>query len=231
VSQTAALYHLQMLDSQRDTAQARLAEVEKRLNENETVKAAQFALDNAQQNYQKWRTRATDVELERSQLAEESDAAEQQLYSGKVVNPRELTDLQDKIASLRHRRELLEEPLLEAMLEFEQGESDVTSANLALKSVLENHEQSLGVLAAEQSSLASQLAQLHSAIDKARGSLPPRSLASYDQLRKRQGGVAVARMEDESCTSCGVELTSQQAQQVKHGQVLMCPTCGRILFA
>ena len=231
MSQTAALYHLQTLDSQRDIAHARIVEIEKLLRENEAVRAAHLAFDNAQINYQKWQTRATDIELERSQLAEETDAAEQRLYSGKVVNPREMTDLQDKITSLRHRRDMLEEPLLEAMLELEQGEADVASAQVIMKGVLEDHEHTLGALGVEQSSLASQIDQLHSEIEIARRSIPPQSLALYDQLRKRQGGVAVARMEDESCTSCGVELTSQQAQQVKHGQVLTCPTCGRILFA
>jgi predicted nucleic acid-binding Zn-ribbon protein len=231
VSQTAALYHLQTLDTQRDAAQARIAEIEKLLNQNEAVKSAQTALDTAKINYLKWRTSTTNLELERSQLGDEADAAEQRLYSGKVGNPREMTDLQDKITSLRHRWDSLEEPLLEAMMELEQGEVDMHAADSDLKQVLDDQAHTLGALNAEQNQLTSQVEQLDSEIEMARRAVQPQSLALYDQLRKRPGGIAVARMEDESCTSCGVELTSQLAQQVKHGQVIPCPTCGRILFA
>jgi hypothetical protein len=79
VSQTAALYHLQSLDSQRDAARARLTEIEVLLSQNEAVRAAQSTLDAASAHFNHWRTRATDIDLERKQLTDESNTAEGRL--------------------------------------------------------------------------------------------------------------------------------------------------------
>jgi uncharacterized protein len=232
VSQTAALYHLQTLDSQRDAVQTRLAEIEILLSQNEAVRAVQAAVDAASNYFNQWRTRTTDLELERSQLNDEAAAAEERLYSGSVRNPRELSDLQDKITSLRHRRELLEEPLLEAMMETEQGESDVSNAQAKMQHVLEEQAQTLGALTTEQNALRDKLEKLDFEIEQSRRGIQTANLALYDKLRARPNGVAVAKLDGAGeCSSCGVQVTSREAQQVKHGEVLPCPTCGRILFS
>jgi uncharacterized protein len=232
VSQTGALYHLQMLDSQHDATRSRLAEIEVLLSQNEAVRAAQATLDAASGHLQQWRTRSVDLELERGQLADEASSAEQRLYSGSVKNPREMSDLQDKIASLSHRREALEEPLLEAMMESEQGESDVTRAQSELQRILEQQAEELGMLMSEQATLRDKLSQLQTSIEQSRRTIQDSNLALYDKLRARPGGIAVASLDAEGeCSSCGVQVTSRQAQQVKHGDVFPCPTCGRILFS
>jgi predicted nucleic acid-binding Zn-ribbon protein len=222
---------LQTLDSQRDAVLARLAEIQRQLSQNEAVRKAQIAADGAQANHLKWKTRAADLELERSQLTNEAKAAEQRLYSGKVLNPRELTDLQDKVANLRKRSDHLDEPLLEAMMEIEQGELDVAAAQQALEQILADQAQTLGALTDEQVRLQNELAHLDADIQGMRTTIPSQNLALYDQLRKRPGGIAVAKMRGDECSSCGVGLTSRQAQQVRHGDVLPCPTCGRILYS
>lgn len=231
VSQTAALYHLQTLDSQRDSALARLTEIDKLLAQNQAVRAAQQALDDAKKHHTQWKVKSTDLELDRSRLQNEANEAEERLYSGRVSNPREMTDLQEKIASLKHRRDVLEEPLLEAMLEVEQGESDMASAQSSLEQVLEQQKQTLGALATEQGQLRESLPQLVGEIAQTRTGVEAANLALYDKLRKRPGGIAVTRLIKGECSTCGVQLTSRQEQQVVHGEVMPCPTCGRILFA
>lgn len=231
VSQTAELYHLQTLDSQRDSTLARLAEIEKLLAQNEVVRAAQEALEAARKYHSQWKVKLTDLELERSRLLNEANEAEQRLYSGKVTNPREMTDLQEKIASLKQRRDKLEEPLLEAMLELEQSESDIDSAQSKLDQVLDEQKQTLGALATEQDSLREKLPQLEEQIIQVRGVIEAMHLTLYDKLRKRPAGAAVTKLVKGECATCGVQLTSRQEQQVIHGEVMPCPTCGRILFS
>jgi uncharacterized protein len=231
VSQTAALYHLQTLDSQRDNALARLTEIDKLLAQNEAVRTAQDSLDAAKKHHTQWKVKSTDLELERSRLLNEANEAEQRLYSGKVTNPREMTDLQEKVASLNHRRETLEEPLLEAMLELEQGDSDIAAAQGKLDQVLDEQKQTLGALTIEQTALRQQLPQIQAQITQARTSIEAANLALYDKLRKRPGGIAVTKLIKGECSTCGVQLTSRQEQQVVHGEVMPCPTCGRILYA
>jgi hypothetical protein len=229
VTHTAALFQLQTLDSQLDTIVTRLDEIARLLGDNEAVRQAQQTLDAAQAAHLKWKTRATDLELERASLKQEVDAAEQRLYSGRMHNPRELTDLQDKVASLRHRLETLEDPLLEVMLEIEQAEADIAASRAALDRILAEQAAALGHLTAEQRDLQTRRDALQSQVAAARAGIHPDHLALYDKLRKRQGGVAVAPLKRDICGVCGVQITSREMQVVQHGEVLPCPTCGRIL--
>lgn len=229
---TAALYHLQTLDSAADSARSRLAEIERLLGENAELRAAQEAVSAAEASLQQWKTRHTDLDLERQRLKQEADAAEQRLYSGQVHNPRELTDLQHKLAELRRRHADLEEPQIEALLEIEQGTAALQQAQQTLQRVAARQAGTVEALLAEQSSLRARLDDLIAQIGQARTGVPPASLRQYDQLRKRPGGVAVAAITVGSeCSSCGVEITSSLQQQVRRGEVLTCPTCGRLLYA
>jgi|YNPNPStandDraft_1061719.scaffolds.fasta_scaffold109548_1 predicted nucleic acid-binding Zn-ribbon protein len=230
MKQTEALYHLQTLDSQLDAVQKRLAEITTLLNENTAVRTAQAALEQAESALRHWQTRLTDLELERTQLQQEAAATEDRLYSGRVTNPRELLDMQNKLAELRHRHTELEEPLLEAMVSLEESQTAVKQAQETLERVKQEQASTVGALSAEQAKLNTKLQDLQAQVAQARTAVQPASLSLYDRLRQRTGGLAVSVMEDESCGSCGVEISSQLAQQVRHGEVILCPTCGRILY-
>jgi predicted nucleic acid-binding Zn-ribbon protein len=227
--QTEALYHLQTLDSQLDAIRKRLAEITILLNQNTAVRKAQAALEQAENTLRHWQTRLTDLELERSQLQQEAAATEDRLYSGHVTNPRELIDMQNKLAELRHRYTELEEPLLEAMVSLEESQAEVEKAHDTLERIKQEQASAVGALSTEQAELNTKLQDLQAQVAQARTAIQPASLSLYDRLRQR-GGLAVTAMEDESCGSCGVEISSQLAQQVRHGAVILCPTCGRILY-
>ncbi|HPV07721.1 MAG TPA: hypothetical protein PLD57_11655 [Aggregatilineales bacterium] len=231
MNQTAALYQLQTLDSQIDTIRARLAEIERLLSEDAAVRRAQVRLDRATSSQQKWRTRLTDLELERRRLHEEAESIEQRLYSGKVLNPRELTDMQGKLHELRQRHEGMEEPVIEAMLEIEAGEEAVQEARAHLERVTAERTSALGELTEERQKLLDQLAGLEQQVASARAEVEPKYLAQYDRLRKRPGGLAVSALNHNAeCSACGMQVTTSMRQQVRHGSVIACPTCQRILY-
>jgi predicted nucleic acid-binding Zn-ribbon protein len=231
VSQPANLYHLQSLDSQVDSIRGRLAEIDRLLAQNEAVRAAQDALDAAEGSLRDWRTRLTDLELERKKLKQEAESTETRLYSGKVHNPRELTDLQDKLAELNARHKALEEPLLEAMLQSEECAESRQGAADNLERVQGEQAAQLGELSAEKAALEAELAGLLAEVEQARQEIEPEHRQLYDSLRKRlRGGIAVSAVRDGECSICGVELTSQDKQLVRRGQVLTCTTCHRILY-
>jgi predicted nucleic acid-binding Zn-ribbon protein len=231
VSQPANLYYLQSLDSQVDSARERLAEIDRLLARNQAVRAAQAALETAEGAQRDWRTRLADLELEREKLKGEAEAAEKRLYSGKVHNPRELTDLQDKLAELNTRHKALEEPLLEAMLQSEECAESVQDAADNLERVKGEQAVQLGELNAEKAGLETQLAGLLAEVEQTRQEIEPEHRQLYDSLRgQMRGGIAVAAVKSGECGVCGVELTSQDKQRVRRGQVLTCTTCHRILY-
>ncbi len=225
------LYQLQSLDSQIDTTRKRLEEIDQQLSQNEAVHAAQVALTEAQATHHHWRARQTDLELERTQLKEEAEAAEKRLYAGKIQNPRELADLQNKIAELRRRREGLEEPLLEAMYGNEESAEILHQAEVEFERVKAKQTDTLGVLTAEQAELKPKLRELEDQATEVRSNVSTANLTLYDQLRQRPGSIAVTKLNGEECGVCGVQVTSQLIQRIRRGEVIECPTCGRILHS
>lgn len=229
MSQTASLYHLQILDSQLDAVRKRLAEIDQLLGQNAAVRAAQSALADAEKSLSDWRSRQSSLEQSRDQFQREAKTAEDRLYSGQVFNPRELTDLQDKIAELTHRREALEDPVLEAMLAVEDGAEAVKARQADLEQVLSDQAKSFGVLGEEKSGLAGQQQALEAQVEEARREIRVEHLGLYDRLRKKSG-VAVTQIQGMGCGVCGVELTTHLIQAVRHDEIIPCPTCGRILY-
>ncbi len=229
MSQSGSLYHLQTLDSELEAVRTRLAEVAALLQDDRAVQTAQAALDDARNRQRQWQTRVNEMEHERASLRDEAAAAEERLYSGRVHNPRELTELQDKVRELTQRRDALEEPLLEAMLASDQAEADCAAAEARLSAAKKEHQQAAGDLAAEERGLSARQAQLEADIAHSRQTIDAQYLSLYDQLRRRPGRVAVTPVIRDECGVCHVRLTSQQAQQIHRGEVLTCPTCGRIL--
>ena len=231
MSETAELYHLQTLDSQIDADRARLKAIERALNENQAVRRAQAILKRASDNLTHWKTRQKDLELEREQLRQEAARTEERLYSGKVHNPRELTDMQGKLAELQRRHADIEEPIIEAMLEVEAGEERRAEAEAGLARITAEHADTLGALQAEKEALQAALADRLAQVEPTRAKLSPTQIRQYDGLRKRLRGVAVAKVTPNGeCSLCGMQLTSGQRQQTRHGHVSQCPTCTRILY-
>jgi uncharacterized protein len=229
VSQTGALYNLQLLDSQIDSIQMRLTDIHNQLGQNAAVQAAQDALTEAENSRNEWHLRQKGLENDRERLQQDADDSEKRLYSGQVFNPRELTDLQDKLVELTHRRESLEDPILEAMLAIEEADQNIQSLRASLDQTTNEQANTFGALLKEKDALVKQLEGLGGDVVLQRAQVEAQHLTLYDRLRNKSGGVAVTRLEGNGCGVCGVELTTQLVQRVRHDDIIPCPTCGRIL--
>jgi predicted nucleic acid-binding Zn-ribbon protein len=230
VSQTVALFDLQVLDLQADDIRRRLAEIAALLGQGEAIQTAQSTLAQAEDRLLHHKTRVTDLELDRTRLKSEADAAEKRLYSGRVLNPRELTELRDKVDELRRRHTALDDPLLEAMLELDDSQAAVEEAQATLQRITAEQASAASALTTEQSTLQAQLAEVEARAAQAQAAVQPDHLATYHSLRQRLGGLAVAQVRDEECQACGVRLNSSLVQQARHGSIKQCTTCERILY-
>lgn len=229
MSQSAALYHLQTIDTQIDRIKARISEIHRLLGEDEVVGRAKDELDSSERLLAEWRQKQLALENDRAHLHDEAAAAEQRLYSGQIFNPRELADLQDKLVEINHRRDATEDPLLEAMMQVEALNDEIASRREKLNRALQERASDAGELGEEEQALKQELGELDARASQARAAVEARGLSVYDKLRKRPGTVAVVLLKGSECEACGVGLTSQTAQQVRRGELVQCPTCGRIL--
>lgn len=225
------LYRLQQLDSEWDAGQRRLVEIEAALEDDRALREARQSVQEAQKRVQTWQTKQRDLELEIESLASKMSRSEKRLYSGKVTNPKELSDLQAEIASLKRRRQKLEDTLLEAMINREEAEAARDEAESRLERVESNRSTQIADLEAEREALQERLAE----IEERRASVVPRldaeTSTTYERVREQKGGQAVAQIRHDACSACGVTVPPSAEWKLRQGELIHCDTCGRILVA
>lgn len=229
MSQSAVLYRLQTLESEATTSQKRLDEINELLGQDEEVRAAQTAHDEAEATLRANRADVRDLEMEIASLETKMKTTEERLYSGREGNPRELQSMQEEVESLRRRVGRLEDELLKAMLTVDESEAATKQTRGYLQTITQQRSVELSALGGEKLQLEARMEELTEEIRQAREQLSPEHLQLYDNVKKRRG-IAVIQTTDGVCGACGVAPTSSQLQRVRHGEVELCPTCGRILY-
>lgn len=229
MTEGADIYRLQCLDSEGDAKRKRLAEVGAALGESEALKQARRALEIAQALVQKWTVRQRDLELEIQGISDKTARSEQRLYSGRVKNPKELADLQAEVASLQRRRLKLEDDLLEVMIEQEEAETARTQAQQHLDETQVHWSDQQVDLIAEQEMLQEGLAEVEQARAKLLPSIEAGDLATYQNLRRRKGGLAVTQVSGDACGVCGMAVSPSLKWQLRQGELGHCSNCERII--
>lgn len=224
------LYRLQTLDSTLIKHQTRLRAIAETLGHDATISAARAALSEAERHASQWQTQIRALELEIRGLIDKGDAAEKRLYSGIVTNTKEMADLQREIDGHNRHRVKLDDDLAEAQLEAEQADQLREHAAEKLRQAEATFAETQSGLITEKNKLEVEQNTYSRRRREAAAEVPPAALARYDDLRTKKRGLAVALLQNGSCSVCGVEQTSNLAQQVRAGQQLIaCASCGRIL--
>ena len=126
----------------------------------------------------------------------------------------------------------IEDRILDRMAEAETLDQNVTVAEAALKQETVEVEKEKG--AAEQRTAADrvELAAAQSRREEITGAVTPKTLATYERVRRNRGGLAVTEVRDGRCRACNVILRLHFYQQVHANlEVLCCEACGRILYS
>lgn len=225
------LYKLQQLDSRIDVINRRLKEIATQLVETEALKTAKAEYATADNAFAKARAAVADLELEVKSLQQKIAKHEKRLYSGSISNPKEAASLQQEVASTKRWLSKREENLLEAMIAQEEAEALRAEKETALAQTQQTWENEQSALLAEKKSLESELAQLTADRQQQAGFIERTTLAMYDALRRKKGGVAVSGVKDDTCMTCGVMLSQRMIQAAEDDSTLCyCEGCGRILF-
>lgn len=224
------LLQLQTLDLERDAKRRRLREVLAALAEPEALRAATAGVAAAQAEVARTHARRRDLELEARMLDAKIASVEERLYGGQVKNPKELADLQNDAASLRRRRTTLEDTLLEAMVaaeDAEQAEKQTTSRLATLQAQWQADQRAL---TEERLALEAEITALTEQRDRMCADISSDHLTPYQKLRREHAGLAVARVENDGCSACGVEISDRQLAKARLSDDLsFCSNCERIL--
>jgi len=230
MTKAEALLDLQDIDSVIDRFTRRLNEIKVALHETAELIAARSALRTAQESVTHKRATRKDLELSDASLEARIKQAEQRLYSGLVKNPKELLDLQNDIASLKRQKNTLDDQLFAAMVTLEEAEAELDACAKTDARIAAEWRASQGDLAIELTQLEHDLAEKTAEQTETRVQLGAPDLATYDQLRRRKGGLVVVEMENSLCGGCKVRVPAHVLQQLSQAEhTARCPNCERIL--
>ncbi|MFN2166872.1 MAG: zinc ribbon domain-containing protein [Anaerolineae bacterium] len=230
MSTVADLWNLQSTDLAIEAVRHRLAELERLLGETPALLAARQQVAEREVELADWRSRQQSLETQARELNQRIQAAERDLMSGRVRNPKELKGMQDNVASLKRRRAGLEDQILEAMLEIDRCREELASATAHGETVETAWQASQAALNAELTEKLAQLKDLAARLNQRWKDTDPADQELYRSLRSRKGGRAVALVERDTCQACGMSLPTSVRQRARDQRVF-CPTCGRLLYA
>ncbi len=232
MSAALGLFRLQQVDRQIDQSQARVNAIQEMLENDAELRKALEGTETAGQGSQKAQALLREAEAQVKAQQIKIEQAESSLYGGSVHNPKELQDLQNDVASLKKHLSTLEERQLEAMIQAEDAQKALDSAQAELAALQARRGDDHSKLIEERGSLDKTLSRLQAERQAVMTDLAAASLEIYEGLRSRRRGVAVAEVSDNSCSACGTRLTAALQQSARSlTQVFYCPSCGRILYA
>jgi uncharacterized protein len=172
------------------------------------------------------------LEHEIDSITAKARSEEARAASGKVTSPKELTAIQEEVASLKRRQSTLEDELLELMEQRETLEAEL--AELAIRHEGFTTEQA-EVTKARDAVLAEidrELDGARSARDEIAPGVGEQLRALYDQVRARQGGVGAAALVGNTCQGCRVSISPVELAALRKlppDAVKRCENCRRIL--
>lgn len=184
---------------------------------------------------------ADDLEREEKRVEEEVNAIEakiateeDKMYSGKVINPKEVAAIQDEVAMLKRRKSPLEEKGLEEL----EARDQLLVERERLKEELADLEREANDVRARIAEAEGQIDGELRATDEKRagvlGAIPSDTLELYEEIRVSKKGVGVGALENGICTACSEALSAVEIDRIKSkargGEWLFrCEHCRRLL--
>jgi predicted nucleic acid-binding Zn-ribbon protein len=223
------LYQLQEVDLAVESNERALKQVVSQMGESQAVARAQSQLELEKQRLEESRRKQQSAEWEIDDIVTKLTTAEETLFSGRIKNPKELTNLQHEVDVLKARRNQLEEKALEIMDQVEQSETKVAKISSELEILTAEWQRQQQQLSDEAERLRGVLAELEHKRRLLAGEIDPQAFEFYQELRKEKG-TAVARVEQGICRGCRISLPTTELQQARSGDLVQCSSCGRILF-
>lgn len=223
------LYQLQAVDLELESNEQALRQVTSQLGESEVVIGFRQKLALERQHFEELGRQQRSLEWEIDDLSNKLTTAEKELYSGRIRNPKELTNLQQEINGLKTRRNQLEDKALEIMDQIEVANKSVATIGNELKTRESEWQSQQQQLAASLGQLKTTLANLKDKRRLLAAEIDPQATEVYQELKK-QKGIAVAKVEQGICRGCRISLPVSELQSSRSGRLVRCSSCGRILF-
>ena len=169
----------------------------------------------------------SDVETVRAR-----EAKDQRLLASGSVSPKEMTNLQHELETLKRRQSDLEDQELELMERLEEAEGRLRAAQEGLEKARADRERAEQLRDDALADIADGTARHEAARAEVAAGISGPLLALYDRVRAQTGTSGAAPLRHRACQGCRIELYGNElaaARKADPHEVLRCENCSRIL--
>jgi len=186
MNQAFHLFQLQKVDTKIMEIVLRIQEIEKMISSDSRLKEAEAILKNARVQIDKLNKKLREAEEIGKEIRVEIELNEGSLYSGKIRNPKELNDIQNKVASDKKRFKAVEEDQLDWMMQIEDKEKELSQLEALMVDVQSKVATSHAQLQGEKSKLVWQKATLDTERNAKLNSVSKPEYEIYLELLKKK---------------------------------------------
>lgn len=229
MSITRHLYQLQAIELDIELKEQTLAQSLAEIGESRILLEARNRLSAGEQHLGDLKKKQQDVEWEIDDINSKMSSIQETLYSGRITSPKELSGLQHEVETFKGKCDSLEEKALELMEQVEAATGELAGIKQQLGEVEKNWQQEQQQLSAVIEELKILLSKLEREQKQALSGIDDETVDCYRKLRQKKGK-AVALVEQGACRGCGISLSTAELQRIKGDRIIMCDSCGRILF-
>jgi uncharacterized protein len=231
MTRISQLFDLQQIDTGLDRRGARLRQIDEQTADTPELIAARQAHAEAQHLVSERQTALKRLTEEAEDTSRRAKTQEKRLYDGSVKNPKELGQIQEEVGHLKSRLKSLEDSEIDAMLLVEEADNALSERKTELDQALKEWEQFQAGLLEEKDKLIEQVKVLQTRRQKTITEVAWADLQAYERLRRGKAGVAVAAVQDGSCSACRVGVPAHILRAARAGtDFTFCPSCGRMLY-
>lgn len=161
----------------------------------------------------------------------ESKLKDRRMRVARIRNERELAVVRHEIEVLKEESSAHETELLELFDKIEAARQARDAAVAARDEIVAEHATAVADLAATVAKVQDAIARDEARRGELAGHVDDDLHRRYRMIFERRGGVAVVAVRDGICQGCHMNVPPQLYNQVlRNEQVLLCPSCQRIIF-
>ena len=172
------------------------------------------------------------LEDEVEMVSRKAQTEEARAISGRVTSPKELTAIQEEVASLQRRQGALEDDLLERMERRETLDGELAELTSRREGVTAEQAEVTKTRDAALAHIDRELEVQRSARTLLEPKVSGELLKLYEQIRARQGGVGAGALVGNTCQGCRTALSRVDVNALRAlppERVKRCEHCRRIL--
>lgn len=226
-----SMVDLQKIDSKLDKLNNNIQKINEELANKNKLNIAQNKINHSTSKLSEIEKFRRQSENKLSDISQKSSSIEKQLYDGSVSNPKELEAIENSLGFLNQEKTVEENKLLKIMLlqdEFNKKLKEDSTTIDKIKTQMRLKKEKFSKIKSETEV---EISKLIAKKDTVETKIQKNHLSKYQLLRETKNGLAIVKVEKNTCQGCRIALTTAELQKIiQLKDLIQCKMCNRILY-